>query len=800
MIVAMSSVAWGCGSSNSGESAGTMRASLHRAQSCDDLLSGLQSDAAFKVNRAIDEQIASIQQCIAHYGDASCAGYTGFYGGGALGMGVPNAAAPSAPSTSNDATGSGTAGSDSDTSSASDFSDTNVQVAGVDEADIVKTDGSNLYVIQGRSFMVIKAWPASSLATASSFDIEGQPTEMFVSDGTAVIYSNVNGANVYAAAGVQPKTTYDDYGYAVPATGAIPAPTDGMGISQAYAPLTKITVLTLTNDQVRIAREVYFEGSFVDARRVGPHVRTVLSGYAHGPTLYYSIYDLYPNMGASTVPYPTTGTATIQLLKQLRAANLDIISKSQLTDWLPYTFEKQGAQILAETLACPDFYVPTAGSTESGITEVAAIDLSDPGAAPKQTAILGLAQTVYGTADTLYLAANAWVQPPAIWYGGSSGSGSASGGSAASPPSSGGTADPSSPVVQDGGAAMAQAIHPLIGSTASNISSYSTSNTHVHKFEFATDPTFPNYVASGTVPGSVKNQFSLDDKDGFLRIATTESRAYVDENQNYVAPSTALPSSVNHVTVLGVNGAWLDSVGDVGELAPNEQIYSVRFLDRRGYVVTYRQVDPLFVIDLTNPQSPAILGELTIPGFSEYMHPLDDNHLLTIGRDGTNAQALALKIFDVTKGANPLLVQQYTYDGSEYGQSTAEYDHKAFTYFADRQLLAFPYYGYSSNLPGGMRSSLELFHVDLAAGITKLGSIDNTSLGASNPTGYWCSYYGPQVRRGVFLENFVYSISYGGIVVEDTNDLAAPDPVAELPLPQPTVDTANAYGAPICAL
>ncbi|MCL2778606.1 MAG: beta-propeller domain-containing protein [Polyangiaceae bacterium] len=850
LLVAISSVAWGCGGATTDDATTTssVRASLRRTQSCGDLLSGLQADAAFKVNHAIDEQIASTKQCIALYGDGACVGgYVGMGIGGVAG-GDANAAtaAPSVPAADNNSASGGTTSSGDTTEAnepgASDHSDTNVQVAGVDEADIVKTDGTNLYLIHGRTFKVIKAWPATDLTEVSSFDLEGQPTEMFVADNTVVVYSNVNGAAVYAAAGVQPKATYYDYGYAYASNAIAP---------QAYAPLTKITVLTLSNNQASLAREIYFEGNFVDARRVGPNVRTVLSGSAHGPALKYSIYDLYPDMGAgaappdaaapptnaatpadagpttavdagpatpadggtavmsqrvaaTTVTYPTTGTAFIKALEQLRAANLDIIAKSQITDWLPYTFEKQNDQVTTETVACENFYVPTAGSTETGFTEIAAIDLDNPSAPPKQTAIVGYAQTVYGTADTLYLAATAWIEPPIFWGWASSGSGSTGSGSTGSTGGSsvGSSTDPAQPNnVQDGGEATLQAVHLLTSPAVPTTTAYSTNSTHVHKFEFTTDPTFPNYVASGTVPGSVKDQFSLDDQNGYLRIATNESITYVDSNQYYVMPSADLPSSVNHVTVLGVHGGWLDEVGNAGPLAPNETIYSVRFVGNRGYVVTFRQMDPLFVIDLTQPEQPVVLGALTIPGFSEYMHPIDDNHLLTIGRGGTNAQALALKIFDVTNGKNPVLTQQFTYN-NEYGYSDAEYDHKAFTYLADRQLLAFPYYGYSPSDSGGMRSSLELFKVDLASGFTRLGSIDNSSLGQTYPTGYYCGYYGPQVRRGVFLESYAYSISYGGIVVKDTNaspsDFAATAPVT-LSLPVPTIDTANVYGAPAIA-
>jgi hypothetical protein len=807
----------GCGSAGGDGTTGTVRASLHRAKSCGDLLGDLKADATHKLNQAISRQISDIQQCVSKYGDESCAYGGGYYGGGGRGEPAMDSGAEAAPS----------AGSDSGGERASSYSETNVQVQGVDEADIVKTDGQNLYVLHGNTFKVLKAWPATELTELSSAELEGIPSEMFVADGKVVVYSQVNGAAVFQAAGVEPKTQYQDYHY-YPGGGwgggwggggarpmpagdvAGPEPYPG-GSSEPYVPLTKITVMTLNGAIPTVSREVYFEGGYLDSRRVGQHVRTVLQGYAHGPKLVHSVYELLspppqtdgdvdgreaPSTSTTTTdPYPKTGSAMIAALQQLRTENLSRINASVISDWVPYTFVKEGAQVTAKSVACEDFYVPTTGSTESGLTEVASLDLADPASMPRETAILGRADTVYATADSLYLAANAWVEPPPFTFDdGSSGSGSTGGGDTTEP-----APLPTEPSV--GTASIGPRNTPT---EPTGVTTWATNKTHLHKLEFATEPTFPNYVASGTVTGSVHNQFSLDEKDGFLRVATTESRIYVDAQGRWVSampndgntPSPR-PDMVNHVFVLGPNGSWLDVVGSAKDLAPNERIYSARFVGGRGYIVTFRQVDPLFVLDLNAPQNPVVLGELKIPGFSEYMHPLDENHILTIGRDATDdgqARGLQLQIFDVTNGANPIRKHLHTYTGDEYGSSEAQYDHKAFTYFADRQMLAFPYYAYNYNTGSdGPKSTLELFKVDVGSGFAKLGAIDHSALVSSNPTGYCGGYYGPTVRRGVFMENFVYSVSYGGVVVKDANNLAAQ--VSQLPLSAPV--TNDGYG-PSC--
>lgn len=828
----LASMATGCGSSSSSgpTEIGQTRASLHRAKNCGDLLTDLKADAKFKVNKGIDQQITYVNKCIQANGDANCAtgGYIGGYatsdsaGGRGLGTAPPQAggaeeAANGAPSDDK----------------ATSYSETNTQVKGVDEADFVKNDGKYLYVLHGRQFKMLNAWPADAIAELSSLDIEGTPSEMFVADGKVVVYSQVNGTPIYAAAGVTPKAAYQDfYGYGGGgSTGAavdVAAPREGgyPSTGEAYVPLTKVTVLTLQGTTPVVSREVYFEGNYLSARRVGADVRTVLQHYAHGPKLKYGVWELYENSGNSatpvpetgdekpstgtgsgSTPYPQTGTAMIAALEQLRAENTAAIDASTLDQWVPNTFVKEGAGITTKPIACEDYYVPTTGSTESGLTEVASLNLADPAALPKQTAILGRADTVYANTGTLYLAAHAWVEIPIPVSFGSGG-----GDTAVSSPPSPGSAPAEEPREDSAPAPTPGGFFGKIGAKLrpqttpqqqQSVTTYSTAKTHLHKFEFATDPKFPNYVASGTVVGAVKDQFALDEKDGFLRVATTEQRTYLAADGSYVSPSFETsgtithPQTVNRVFALGQNGAWLDIVGDVGELAPNERIYSVRFVESRGYVVTFRQVDPLFVIDLAAPQSPSVLAALKIPGFSEYMHPLDANHLLTIGRDATNegrVRGLQLQIFDVTDGANPILQHKFLYSGQEYGQSEAEYNHKAFTYFADKNLLAFPYYSYGNGGDGGMRSSLELFRVDLGSGFQKVGSVDHSPLVSTNPSGYCNGYYGPQVRRGVFLENFVYSISYGGVVVKDANNLGAAG--AQLALPAPQVNPG--YGPEAC--
>jgi hypothetical protein len=213
-----------------------------------------------------------------------------------------------------------------------------------------------------------------------------------------------------------------------------------------------------------------------------------------------------------------------------------------------------------------------------------------------------------------------------------------------------------------------------------------------------------------------------------------------------------------------------------------------------AYVVTFRQTDPLFAIDLSDPSQPTLLGELHIPGFSNYMHPLGDNHLLTIGRDATDqgrVLGLMLQIFDVSDPTRPALAHKYVYTTEGYSEANA--NHKAFMFDEARSVLAFPFVGYSPNFT----SSLELFRIDLASGFTKLGSVDHTALfssrGCYDPSlGYFTCSYAPEVRRGLMIEDYVYSISHGGVRVHPLSNLGTP--AAEVILPEPRASQPTGAG------
>jgi beta propeller domain-containing protein len=746
----------GCSSAASpdGKAAASTTGALRRTQSCEDLTLALREDARSKLNRRVDAAVRAIRE-----------GYTNYYPGGGLAI-ADDGPVVLAPSGNAGAVPAGPVPSTDSAAESPAHSETETQVKGVDEADIVKADGTRLYVLHGQKFLIVDAWPAAKLGVAGGVDIEGTPLEMFVANGRAVVFSAADGAPVYAAAGVSPRTSYRD-GYATPVYSGVADVAPGyQGKSPVANPLTKVTVLALDGGSASVLRELYFEGDYLSSRRVASKVRLILEGGAHGPTLEQDPTFSYQVSATGEYRAPSK-EEQIAAWEALRTKNLAAIAVTSHSDWVPLSFTKDANGIRSGSMDCADYFMPTAGSTEFGMTQIQAFDLDVPMEPPRSVAIIGAAETVYGNASSLVLAGRAYTDPWLLRQ---------SYGYGASPIDANGESPPPVPV--------------------------ETLNfTHLHLFDVASDPFQPLYVASGTVAGEVKDQFALDEKQGLVRVTTTERRSgppLADGKQN----------EVSHVFVLKNGPQGLSLFGDAGPIAPGEQLYATRYVGDKAYVVTWHVTDPLFVIDLADPAQPKILGELKIPGFSEYMHPLDDTHLLTIGRetDATGHQhtddgywyGLSIQVFDVSNPLQPKLAHKFIYGGGEYATSEATQNHKAFTYFDDRKLLAFPYVrqaGFGATANSGPSSTLEVFHVDAATGIQKLGSVDHSSLLGTTPNGsfgYCGGYFDGSVRRGVFFENVVYSISYGGIVASDVGALESP--MNSLKLEAPTMQGLSCAG------
>ncbi len=765
----------GAGGGSRPDAPGRVVAQLQRAEDCEDLLTRIHEDAVAKVT-AMGEQYREAAQEQRTYYESEPNGTAGAPaappavisvsmdasvawdpedmaepGGGAAGsgwmMGEPGSAG-SAGSMMSAAAGSGDfggggdhsfepaptesggarlggAGADAEeTAGPSGHSGTNVQVEDVDEADIVKVDGNhNIYVLHGNQLFVVTAWPPSDLALGADLVIEGAPLEMFVHDGRAVVYSRVYDDGTLGAEDQDPYADdYDEYYYDDSYCGVGPE-------------FTKISLIDVNGDVPAVVREVYVQGSYRSGRLHGSLARTVVQGGFKAPGLFRPDIGLLDPWGR---PY-----AQKEIDSQIDAWRDRMVASIRgtvLSDWLPLEKELVDGEVVDVERRCRDFYLPSPGLTEYGMTNIVALDITGDSGALSGATILGRVSEVYASKKTMLLAHQQW--------------------------------------------------------TASGARGEEIQRTALHSFELSADQTL--YSASGFVPGHILNQFSMDvaDKSAIIRLGTTEEPRNPDRRFD------------NRVFTLKADGDELKVLGTSERLGhENERIFSTRFVGDMAYVVTFEQTDPLIVIDLSDPEKPTVLGEAVIPGFSDYMHPLDDDHLLTIGRNTDNWGndiGLMLQIFDVSEPTDPERVHNYPYIPEGY--SEANHNHKAFTYWAERRLLAFPFvnYGYEDPASGEHQpyptSTLEVFEVSAKEGFNRLGAVDHTSLMLENgclvqdpyylDEYYWtCSQ--PEVRRGIFMDDYVYAISYAGVSVNELSDLD--EPVAQVALPAPT-ETDMCYG------
>ena len=284
------------------------------------------------------------------------------------------------------------------------------------------------------------------------------------------------------------------------------------------------------------------------------------------------------------------------------------------------------------------------------------------------------------------------------------------------------------------------------------------------------------YHATGQVPGRLLNQFSMDEQGEYFRVAATTGNVWGGDTR-----------STNNVYVLDQK---LDIFGRLENMAPGEQIYSARFMGSRCYLVTFKKIDPLFVIDLTNPGEPKVLGELKITGYSDYLHPYDENHVIGIGKEAVAAeegdfawyQGVKISLFDVSDVANPKEIAKYEI-GERGTDSPVLYDHKAFLFDRAKNLLVLPVSVAEidpSQYPGGVPSwaygesvwqGAYVFDISLERGLELKGKITHCSGSESQKA--W--YYGSSscsIERSLYIGDVLYTISDQKIKMNDLETLA----------------------------
>jgi hypothetical protein len=586
-----------------------------------------------------------------------------------------------------------------------DYTETNTQVQGVDEADFVKNDGTRIFVISGRKLYLHRSWPAAELEAVSSVQLEGWPREMFLANNRLVIFSEVEFQEQGAGGG----------GAGGGGISGDVAPCSPMGCGYYGSNATKVTTVDVTYlASPQVLDELYIPGRYSNARRVASAVRLLLNDNFR-----------YPR-GVRWWPEYSEGLwqdkeRLRKELDGLMAQNEKLIREQSLKQWLPTGWRKTPSGEKVEVgYDCRDFYRSNTPA-KLGFVTVASLNLEDSlqQSTVRRTSLVTDPGEVYASEKSLYLASQHW-----WWW------------------------------PEDG----------------------QKDHTYLHKFDVS-QPGETRYVGSGVVEGHLLNQFSMDEHQGVLRVATTIATWKEDEDSPWGRRETT-----NRVTTFREKDGRLVKAGQSEDLAQGERIFSARFMGNKGYVVTFRQVDPLFTFDLSDPEHPRKVGELKVPGFSSYIHPLGENHLLTIGthipEDQTDwrQRALKLSMFDVTNPAQP--VEKFTHlVGNAYGWSEAAYQHKAFNFFAAKGLLAIPFSDYDPfgvDYWSGFRSELRVFRVDTTTGFTPVGAVSMTDMYRVHNNRYWSWYWTPVVRRSVMADDYVYAISDAGVRVANVNSLQTP--------------------------
>lgn len=550
-----------------------------------------------------------------------------------------------------------------------DHSGTNVQEAGVDEPDLVKTDGRRIVVLAKGALQVIDAASRKVTGKLDFATSNGYPRAGL--GGADDLLVNGDRALVIAP---QPRLLYPR---------AVPLDS-GAALPRPLASELKLYVIELSGAP-RISATITFDGTYVAARQVGSVARIVARSTPH--------IDFPP-------PQPQRPGTPGQSTDAATEANRQAVRRAPLTDWLPqYDVESDGAkqthQVPCEQVSHPPQYSGTSMLT------VLTLNLGGNLTDPQPVSVVADGQTVYASAKSLYVSHTSGFPF--------------------------GPQQPVRPIPQSGPASPAPKL-----------------TTDLYKFDISAAGR-PRYLASGSVPGTLLSQYSMSEYGGNLQVAST------DEPYNPGTTSGAQTS----VHVLAEHGPRLDTVGGVGGLGKGERVYAVRFLGPVGYVVTFRQMDPLYTVDLHDPAHPAVTGELKLNGYSAYLHPISGGRLLGVGQDATSTGhplGTQVSLFDVT-GKDPRRLTAFRLPDST---TEAQYDPHAFLYWPQSGLTVLPV------MLSGEWSGEVLALTVTPEGVHELGTIRHPS--GSNA-------YVPQIRRSLIIGGTLWTFSDAGAQANDAATL-----------------------------
>lgn len=545
------------------------------------------------------------------------------------------------------------------------YSNTNIQVNGVDEGDAVKTDGKNIYKINNQRVEIIKAYPAGEMEILKVIEFSTDNNNVF---NPNEIY--VDAKHMVVIGGCNYRQTIEEI--------------DTQNLSKMASPfLWKNTVKAIVYDisdinNIKEIRKVEVDGYKLASRKIGNMLYLVSNQNLN-----------YYREGISNITPGYIDTAVEDKYVSIDYKDIHYLKDSLQANYLMLT----------------------------------AINLENKKDAANIYTCLGGGDEIYMSKESLYISARdntrninsnlTWEMPE---------------------------------------------------------KRASRDKTNIYKFQLKEDSF--EYTATGQVKGTVLNQFSMDENNNHFRIATTTNSTWNENGQD---------ATKNNIYVLNNE---LSVVGKLEDMALGERIYSVRFMGDKGYVVTFKNIDPLFVIDLKDVKSPTILGELKIPGFSSYLQPYDENHIIGIGMDTQEVdgrvtmKGVKLSLFDVTDYKNPK-EKFSTVIGDAGTYSEVLTNHKALLFSKEKNILAFPISVVKNQEDidnkgvYGKRvfQGAYVYNVDLTIGFKLRGQITHLTSADTNEDSYE-SREDRSIQRVLYINDMLYTISNGVIMANDFNDLS----------------------------
>lgn len=608
---------------------------------------------------------------------------------------------------------------------AEDYSETNIQVEGVDEADIIKNDGQYIYAVVQNSLYIIKAFPPEESEILTKIEFKSRPQDIYINGDNLVVFG--------ADYNMDDREAYKSF--------------------RRYYNYTFFKVFDVSDRKnPKELRDLDFEGNYADSRMIGDYVYLV--------TNYYDYYYM------PTEPIVPRVLEDGEVLAQKCVADAKCFAPEVYYFDMPY-----------------DSY---------NFTSVTAINVKNNKEDIKgESYMLSSGQNMYVSEDNFYITYTKYLSEYQL--------------------ETEVTRELVYPVLSDKNKeriADIEAVSGYVLTDSEKISKIARileryimsltaeeqteleknirekmkekynnlakelEKTVIHKIGIKSGDL--EYKTHGEVPGTVLNQFSMDERGGYFRIATTKNQVwsqYIDDEKER--------ESYSNLYVLDES---LKIIGSVEELARGERIYSARFMQDRAYLVTFRQTDPLFVIDLKNPRAPEVLGELKIPGYSSYLHPFDNDFLIGLGKEtkesewgGVTTLGLKLSLFDVSNVSDPKEVDTYVMGGAG-SDSIALNDHKAFLFSKDKELLTIPVVireDLDSRGWGKLTfSGAAVFNIT-KEGFELKGKIDHSDGGKDGSQDcFWgYCYYDNNVLRSLYMDDVLYTFSNKYLKMNSLNDL-----------------------------